>query len=264
MKQALPILALLGTALAQTWTSCDPTKKVCPNDIALGIRNYTIDFETSEMSTTVWNQTAGSVNYGDDGAEFIINQRGDAPTVQTNFHIFFGQVEVWLKTAKGRGIVSSVVLESDDLDEIDLEWIGGNDSYIQTNYYRKGNTSESWTRAKWLPIANPQDDFHNYTLDWSAEQLVWYFDGQVIRTLTYDEANGQYPQTPCDLRLGIWAGGDPKNPPGTIQWAGGETDYNDGPFTMTVKSVRVSDAHSGTEYRYGDFSGNYQSIQVLK
>ena len=267
MKKALPLFALMGSAFAQTFTSCDPTNRTdCKPDVALGVKNYTIDFTQSMMSTAVWNATAGSVNYGDGGAEFTINQRGDAPTVQTNFHIFFGQVEVWMKTAKGQGIVSSVVLESDDLDEIDLEWIGGNNSYYQTNYYGKGNTSDSYLRAEWFPVDNPQDDFHNYTLDWSQEQLVWYVDSQVVRTLKYEDANGgaAYPQTPCDVRLGIWAGGDSKNPNGTVEWAGGVTDYSDGPFTMTVKSVRVSDAHSGTEYIWGDTSGTWQSIQVSK
>jgi hypothetical protein len=84
--------------------------------------------------------------------------------------------------------------------------------------------------------------------------------------LNAGDANGghNFPQTPCNVRLGIWAGGDPKNPQGTIDWAGGETDYGDSPFTMTVKSVRVSDASTGTQYVYGDKTGSYQSIKVLK
>lgn len=66
-----------------------------------------------------------------------------------------------------------------------------------------------------------------------------------------------------NLRLGIWAGGDPSEPNGTIEWAGGVTDFSKAPFTMTVKSVRVSDASRGTTYKYGDETGSWQSIQVL-
>jgi beta-glucanase (GH16 family) len=143
--------------------------------------------------------------------------------------------------------------------------MGGNNSYVETNYFGKGNTT-SYDRAIYYPVQAPQDTFHNYTLDWSAEKLDWYIDGNIVRTLLYADANGgkDFPQTPMNLRLGIWAGGDPSLPKGTIEWAGGLADYSKGPYTMTVKSVRVSDASRGTEYKYGDTSGSWQSIEVLK
>ncbi len=217
------------------------------------------------MTSRVWNATAGSVTYGDNGAEFTINQRFDSPTVQSNFYIFFGQVEVIMQAATGTGIISSMVLESDDLDEVDWEFMGGNDSYVETNYFGKGNTT-SYTRAIYYPVSAVSQDFHNYTLDWSAEKIDWYVDGTIVRTLEYADADGghDFPQTPMNLRLGIWAGGDPSEPNGTIEWAGGKTDFSKAPFTMTVKSVRVSDASRGTAYKYGDTSGSWQSIQVLK
>ncbi|KIX07020.1 uncharacterized protein Z518_04996 [Rhinocladiella mackenziei CBS 650.93] len=259
------LLSLLTTSFAQTFTDCNPMERTdCPDMTALGVSNYTIDFTKSIMSDRVWNTTAGTIDYDTSGAEFTINQRGDAPTVKTEFYLFFGQVEVIMKAALGQGIVSSIVLQSEDLDEVDWEWIGGNDSYVQTNYFGKGNTT-SFDRAIWHPVSNPQNEWHNYTVDWSREKLEWFIDGQSIRVLNYEDANGGYnfPQTPCTVRLGIWAGGDPKNPNGTVEWAGGETDYGDVPFTMTVKSVRVSDASRATQYAWGDKSGSWQSIKLL-
>jgi len=50
-----------------------------------------------------------------------MNQRGDAPTIQTDFYILFGYVEVKMRASSGTGVVSSIVLESDDLDEVD--WV---------------------------------------------------------------------------------------------------------------------------------------------
>jgi len=250
---------------AQTFTSCNPLNSTnCPDDLALGIANYSIDFTTETMSSRVWNVTNGVVNYGPNGAEFTINQRFESPTVQTNFYIFFGQVEVIMQAATGQGIISSMVLESNDLDEVDWEFMGGNDSYVETNYFGKGNTT-SYTRAIYYPVQTPQQTFHNYTVDWSSEKLDWYVDGTIVRTLMYGDANGghDFPQTPMNLRLGIWAGGDPSAPNGTIEWAGGVTNYDNTPYTMTVKSVRVSDASRGTAYRYGDESGSWQSIQIL-
>jgi hypothetical protein len=267
-KTLLPILLSLLTPTlihAQTFTSCNPLNTTCPADIALGVSNYSIDFITSTMSTKVWNTTNGVVNYGTNGVEFTINQRLDSPTVKTNFYLFFGQVEVIMQAATGQGVISSMVLESDDLDEVDWEFMGGNNSYVETNYFGKGNTT-TYNRAIYYPVQTPEETFHNYTVDWSAEKLEWYIDGTIVRTLMYADANGgkDFPQTPMNLRLGIWAGGDPSEPNGTIEWAGGPIDYSKAPFTMTVKSVRVSDASRGTEYKYGDMTGDWQSIEVLK
>lgn len=61
------------------------------------------------------------MSYGKDGAEFTITSDGLAKTIVSNDYIFFGKVEVALKAANGTGIVSSFVMESDDLDEID--WV---------------------------------------------------------------------------------------------------------------------------------------------
>ncbi|EXJ65037.1 murein transglycosylase [Cladophialophora yegresii CBS 114405] len=262
---SVALLSLLATAYGQTFTSCNPLEKTdCPPNTALGVANYTIDFSQNTMSDKVWNVTARPINYGDDGAEFTIAQQGQSPTVQSNFFIFFGQVEIIMKPAAGQGIVSSMVLQSMDLDEVDWEFIGGNNSYVETNFFSKGNQTD-YGNAIWYPIEDPQNTWHNYTLDWSPEKLDWIIDGNVIRTLKYEDANNglKFPQTPCDVRLGIWAGGDPKQPQGTIDWAGGETNYDDVPFTMAVKSLRVSDASRGTQYVYGDTSGSWQSIKIL-
>lgn len=41
--------------------------------------------------------------------------------MQSNFYIFFGVVSTVMKAAPGQGIISSIVMESDDLDEVD--WV---------------------------------------------------------------------------------------------------------------------------------------------
>jgi hypothetical protein len=55
------------------------------------------------------------------GAKFTVSEQGDAPTIESDFYIFFGHVDVKMRAANGTGIVSTYVLESDDLDEID--WV---------------------------------------------------------------------------------------------------------------------------------------------
>ena len=257
-------------ATAQTWTSCNPLNGTgCAPDPALGTSNASFTLNSSSsFESSLWNTTAGSLTYNSSGAAFTIAQKGDAPTIQSKFYIFFGEVEVWLKAAPGQGVVSSVVLQSDDLDEIDQEFIGTNDTHAENNYYGKGNTTDAFERAKWYPLpnhGNPTEDYHNYTTRWTNESLEWYIDGSIVRTLAYDDANGgrSYPQTPMNVRIGIWAGGDAANSNYTIQWAGGEIDYSKGPYTMYVQSVRVTDFSTGSEYKYGDTSGSWQSIQTV-
>ena len=257
--------AVISSAVAQTWTSCNPLNSTtCSTDTALGM-NYTFDFTQNSASPAIWNTTAGTINYGVNGAAFTMNERGDSPTIQSEFYIFFGVVEVIMKAATGQGVISSIVLESDDLDEVDWEFLGGNTTHAETNYFGKGNTT-SYDRAIYYPVDNPQANFHNYTTKWTADKIEWYIDNTVVRTLAYADANGgkNFPQTPMNVRLGIWAGGDPKNPNGTIEWAGGLVDYSKGPYTMVVKSARVTDFSTGSEYKYGDKTGSWQSIEVTK
>ena len=94
---------LLTLASAQTFTSCNPLNSTnCPIDNALGT-NHTWDFTTGQADTTSWNVTDGTISYGTNGAEFTISKKGDAPTIQTNFYVFGGEIETWLKAAPGQG-----------------------------------------------------------------------------------------------------------------------------------------------------------------
>ena len=151
-----------------------------------------------------------------------------------------------------------------DLTSCDREWIGGNNTHVQTNYFGKGNTT-TFDRFQWVAVDNPQDEWHNYTTVWTQDELQWLIDGQVMRTLPRTQADGNgtfYPQTPVDVRLGMWGGGDSINPD-TVKWAGGLIDYSQGPFNMQVTNVYVNDAQRNiSTYTYSDRSGSFQSIKT--
>lgn len=166
-----------------------------------------------------------------------------------------------MKPAPGVGIVSSAVMQSDDLDEIDWEWLGGDNQQVQSNYFGKGQTT-TYNRGAFHSNPNNQADFHTYTIDWTADQIAWQIDGTTVRTLTPQTAeSGQYPQTPMMIKVGAWSGGDSSNAQGTIEWAGGPTDYSSGPYTMYVKSIAVTDYSTGTQYTYSGTDGTWQSIK---
>ncbi|KAF2631370.1 glycoside hydrolase family 16 protein [Macroventuria anomochaeta] len=254
--------ALAALAGAQTFTDCNPTEKECPNDPAMP-QNFETDFTAGKDAIKGWKQTAGSLTYNSEGAVFSVAKKGDAPTIGSEAYLHFGYVEVKMKAAPGQGIISSIVLQSDNLDEVDWEWIGGVDARVQMNYFGKGNTT-TYDRMIEADVSSTQNEFHTYALNWTAESLTWLIDNKPMRTLNYADANGgkNFPQTPCNVRLGNWPGGDSGNE-GTVQWAGGKVDYTKGPFNMTVASIKVTNYSPGTEYHWKDKTGSFESIEVV-
>ena len=173
----------------------------------------------------------------------------------------FGHVDFVVQAAPGRGIVSSAVLQSDCLDEIDWEWIGDDDEQVQSNYFGKGITT-TYNRGAFHGDPGNHSGFKTYSIDWTADQIVWSINGSPVRTLSYSEAAaGQYPQTPMMIKTGAWSGGDSSNPAGTVAWAGGQTDYSQGPFTMYLKSIHAKDYSTGSQYTYSGAAGTWQSIK---
>lgn len=263
---------LVGISAAQVTTDCNPMERDdCKPDPALGTAE-TWDFSTTPNGQ-LWETTAGMVQYEKDtGARFSVAKQGDSPTIRTKFYFFFGRIEFFLKAAPGIGIISSMMLLSDNLDEIDWEFLGANHTHASTNIFGKG--IEDFTNGGYHTMPDgkaPQEEYHNYTTIWTKEKMDFYINGLLARTITAEESttevNGTtvdiYPQTPMRMSLGIWAGGDPRLPEGTRKWAGGDTNYEAGPYDMFVKSARVEDYSTGKEYVWGDRSGDWESIEIV-
>lgn len=271
LSAAALLLAGLQFANAQTFTSCNPLQKTCPSDPALGT-TLTTDFTTG--ASPDWTLAEGTtLSYGANGAEFVINTPTEAPTISSNKYIFFGLVEAKIRSAPGTGIVSSFILESDDLDEIDWEWLGGQDTSVESNFFGKGNTT-TYDRAIYNPVTDPVGTWHTYTVDWTSAYIKWSIDGAVVRTLNYGDAlalgGKNFPQTPMKIKMGNWVGcadaaaNEPSSPTfGTCQWAGGPASFTGTPaYTMYVQNVTIQDYSCGSSYTYGDMSGSYESIVV--
>ncbi|KAK6519392.1 hypothetical protein TWF281_003226 [Arthrobotrys megalospora] len=259
---ATVLATLAGITSSQTFTSCNPLFGQCPANPALG-GSMSADFTTGPNSMFNAVLSPDKITYTNVGAQFTVSTSGDSPTLASNFYIMFGRVSVTMRSATGVGIVSSVVLQSDDLDEIDWEWLGGDNNAVQSNYFGKGNTN-TYDRAAFITVDNPQGTEHTYTIEWTSKAITWSIDGVVRRVLTIENSSGggqYYPQTPMQIKLGAWSGGDPSNSEGTIQWAGGYTDYSLGPFNMFIRSLSIQDYSTGDSYYYSDTSGSYQSIR---
>ncbi|KAG4219451.1 hypothetical protein PC116_g32069, partial [Phytophthora cactorum] len=239
----------------------------CPDDPALG-KTVTVDFTKGESD--LFKVAEGTkLTYDKNGAVFTINKETEAPTITSNKYIFFGKVDVELQAAPGTGVVTSFVLQSDDLDEIDWEWLGGDKAQVQTNYFGKGDTT-TYDRGAYHDVANPQDQVYKYSIDWTKDYVRWLINDKQVRELKYADAKGgsRFPQTPMQIKLGTWVAGRSDAPEGTVQWAGGKTDFSQAPFVAHYKSLTIQDYSNGVKnaekYVWADGpDGSYQSIKVI-
>ncbi|VUC31553.1 unnamed protein product [Clonostachys rosea] len=243
-KSFFAAAALAFSVSAQTSTTCNPLETNCPAAPALGNQQFYYEFKNGDSADF---NNLGGTNFSYDannGCLFNIDSAGQSPTIALKKYIFFGRIDVELQASPGVGVVTSVVLQSADLDEIDWEWLGGDNAQVQSNYFGKG------------------------------DKVDWLIDNVVVRTLNYADAKGgsRYPQTPMEIKLGTWVAGLPSASPGTVEWAGGMTDFSKAPFDAWYKSIKVVDYAGGSapttdnvqEYVYGDRSGSYGSIQIVK
>lgn len=238
--------------------------------MALGRKGIDCDF-TQGKCDAFYTHAGKAITYDNNGAAFSMSQFGEAPTVESYDYILFGRVDVELHAAPGQGIITSVVLESLDLDEIDWEWVGNDNAQVQSNYFGKGDIL-TYDRGGFHSLDTPLSTVHTYSIDWTAERTHWIINGDVVRTLRYEEAKGgsRYPQTPMKVKLGTWVAGAPGAAPGTVSWAGGMADFSNGPSVALYKSVRVVDYAGGNgpteddvkEYVYGDMTGSWESIRI--
>jgi hypothetical protein len=268
LKPAALAAALLLPNLASAQVvgiECKTLEKDCPPNPAFST-DKTFNFNVTP-DLGLWERTAGQPKYdNENGAQFSITKQGESTTLQLKHYFFWGRTEMHMKASHGTGIVSSMMWVSDAEDEVDWEFLGSKPTIALSNYFGKGDSESADGEEHNVP--NVVDDFHNYTTVWTKERLEWWMDGNLLRTVVPAQAviNGTsyYPQTPMRVRIGIWAGGDPTLSPGVNEWAGGKTNYADGPFHMYVKSMQVADYSSGKEYEYTDRSGDWESIKAIE
>lgn len=132
-----------------------------------------------------------------------------------------------------------------------------------------------------MPGGNTVKNTHEYCIDWKEDSLAWSIDGKEMRTLdrkdTWNATSGRfdYPQTPARIMLSLWPAGLPSNEKGTVEWAGGEIDWNS-PYMQNgyyfarfeEVSVKCYDPPSGIKssgsksYKYTDAAGTNNTVEI--
>lgn len=78
------------------------------------------DFTRGASAFDGWHVVGGDIDFKPEGASLAIKKRFDYPTLISDTYMFFGYVEAKVKCARGQGIITAIVLQSDTRDEIDF------------------------------------------------------------------------------------------------------------------------------------------------
>ncbi|KOS18046.1 putative glycosidase [Escovopsis weberi] len=208
------------------------------------------------------------------GASLGLWAPGQAPTLTSNKYLLFGKVSVEVLAAQGRGIITAIVLKSDSGDEIDWELLGAYENQAQTNYFYDGqalfNTYNTTYRLNTSSFAAS----HKYSIDWSPHALVFAVDDHPRKTwLPGDIPAHKWPQTPMQVKLGIWAVNNVSDP-GEIAWAGGVPALDPArPARALFRSLVLEDlvgmcnrtaapAEGRVEYLYDERTRGWGDIQI--
>ncbi|CAI9768477.1 unnamed protein product [Fraxinus pennsylvanica] len=112
------------------------------------------------------------------------------------------------------GVVVAFYMSNGDIfkknhDEIDFEFLGnirGKNWRIQTNIYGNGSTNVGREERYGLWF-DPSEDFHQYSILWTENQIVFYVDSVPIREIKRTQAmGGDFPSKPMSLYATIWDG----------------------------------------------------------
>ncbi|KAJ2156573.1 putative glycosidase CRH2 [Coemansia sp. RSA 552] len=182
------------------------------------------------------------------------NNKGFGATVKASHTIKYGKVTARMKSASvAPGVVTSFIIINEQTgDEIDFEWVGKAPTEVQTNYYYKKILDYTQMTAAQVST-DTSAAFHDYTIDWSADRIVWLVDNVAIRTLnradTLNPATGVYAYPTSEARIGfsIWDGGN-SGAQGTAEWSGYPTPWS--PTTVykaLVDSITIECANDDAQ-----------------
>lgn len=257
-----------------------------------------IDKYLGDASKINWQSQGKPVVYED--SLLLTMAEGTVGTLLASTHyVWYGKICAKMTTSQGKGVVTAFIMMSDVKDEIDFEFVGVDIQNAQSNFYSQGvtvckcsSTLQSVyqslmifidTNGKNLTVdnGNTVEKVHEYCMDWTEDTLKWSIDGNEARTLERKDTwnatakRFDYPQTPARIMLSLWPAGLASNDKGTIEWAGGEIDWNsqymqNGYYYAMVKEVSVQcyDPPDGTKkngdtsYIYTDRSATNNTIEL--
>ena len=192
-----------------------------------------------------WQAQGNPIKYPGGGVALTMAEGTVGTLLASTFYVWYGKICATMSTSQGQGVVTAFIMMSDVKDEIDFEFIGNDVGNAQSNWYSQGVTNYQ-NMEKLSVQPDTASGAHEYCIDWSQDELSWSVDGKKGRTVkraeSWNSTAGRYdfPQTPSRIMLSLWPAGLPTNGKGTIEWAGGEIDWNSKYMTNSMYAALVT------------------------
>ena len=130
----------------------------------------------------------------------------------------YGRFETRMKAAPGSGVVNSFFLYRDYWDEgldgaqhwneIDIEILGQYNNRVETNLI----IQNQWDLPDHAPVSfNPQNDFHDYAIEWTPDYIAFFVDDLLIRYINNFYVDSMYHHQ--KIMMNIWQ-------PTAVSWVG--------------------------------------------
>ncbi|RAK00409.1 glycosyl hydrolase family 16 [Larkinella arboricola] len=217
-----------------------------------------------------WKYDVGGHGFGNNELQYYLGPRKENARVENGFLIIearkekhenreytsaklitrglaqwqYGRIDVRAKLPKGRGTWPAIWMLSAKtplkwpLDgEIDImEHVGFNEDQIHGTIHTQAYNHTKHTEKTGIrKVPGATQNFHLYSIDWSAEKIDFLIDNEKYFTITKQETGGSYEEWPLDqpfyLILNVAVGGN---------WGGQKgVDESIWPQRMEIDYVRV-------------------------
>jgi len=184
----------------------------------------------------------GTVNLLNNGQIAQLNMdRSSGSGFQSINQYLFGSASMGVKLVPGNsaGTVTSYYMSSkgSSHDELDIEFLGnlsGMPVDLQTNVYANGVGNREQRIRLWF---DPRADFHNYSILWNHQQIVFWVDSTPIRVFKNNEAAGiAFPNSqPMRIFSTIYDADSWVTEGGRVK-----IDWSQSPFVASYRSFEIS------------------------
>lgn len=134
--------------------------------------------------------------------------------LRTSKYYGYGDYEVKMKPSSVKGTASTFFVctgpydvdyetgEPNKHDEIDIEFLGYDTTFVQFNYFVDGKGEHEY---KYNLGFDASKDFHTYGFRWTSEYIVWFVDGKPVHKVKASAKNPM-PSTAGRILTNYWTG----------------------------------------------------------